>query len=643
MSRDGELRLSLIDGFGLIRDGRSISIASAPARALLSYLALCPGKRESRVRLAALFWEDQTEADGRRNLRQSLHVLKTALGDASDIIHSDKTEIGVDPACLVTDSEILIQKAEAGDVPAELTARALIHDGLLKALDARGETLGTWVILQRRDLEARLRSALEHTLAGGVAIVSQQAAHALLRLDAADEIATRYLMRRYFELGDTARALKIYAELWNHLEEHYDCEPSEDTMALVAELKAAEPGTPTSAAETAEGPAVGLRIGVRTSIQSKDDDDASFMLQAFHSELIAQLVKFRETEVVDLTLAAIAVDYALNMAIARSGGSYLVIATLSRVSNGVVIWSERLERLAENWWTLQAALASRIASSCNLSISRARLTEISKASTVQRAVDCWLLGQKCVRETTKESWLEAEDHFRMSIKLDPDFSMAYSSLSQLQNGLHLVRPGYFRSNDIHKESKALANRAVELDPADSRAHLHRAWAACLLGEYEQAASSFELARRCNANDPWTTMSSALGAAFASDYDLALSLTRRCFDEGWVTGRLYWGFQSNILFLSGDEEGCIAAAGNVRGSIVNFPAWEAAALWRLGRTDEAQARWAAFEADVRGRWDGDAPPTGERVLEWFLSLFPIRSAAAKSRLREGATGAAGQMH
>lgn len=634
------LSLKLIDRFELRDGAAAIPLTSAPARQLLAYLALCPGGRESRARLAAMFWEDQTEGDGRRNLRQTLHVLKAALGDRDGLLSTDKSEIALTPGAVETDCAALSAAVEAGEVPPALAQRTMIHDGLLAALDARSDTLNTWVVLQRRDFETRLRAGLERLLAKGVAAVGQQAAHALLKLDPADETATRYLLQRYFDLGDSARALRIYAELWDHLEEHYGSEPSEATMVLVAELKGREPGAPAPApTDRFAGPAVGLRIGVRTSLVSSKDDEADFILQVFRSELIAQLVKFRETEVVDLTQAQSATDYVLNLGIARQNASLLVLATLSRTSDGVVIWSEKLERLAEDWWGVQAGLASRIASSCNLNVSRARLAEISNLSTVQRAVDHWLLGQKSVRVTTKESWAEAERHFRRSIELDPEFSLAYSSLSQLQNGLHLVRPGYFRRPEVHRESKALANRAVELDPADSRAHLHRAWAACLLGEYDQAENSFEMARSCNANDPWTLMSSALGAAFAGDCDAALGLTARCFNEGWATGRLYWGYQSTILFLAGDDEGCVAAADNVRGSIVNFPAWAAAALWRLGRGEEAAARWRGFEADARARWDAPAPPSTPDVLDWFVSLFPIRSEQAKSRLREGATGAA----
>ena len=600
-------RLSLLDGFELVLDGAPAPLRSEPARLLLAYLALRPDGRERRSRLAAMLWEEKDDALARQNLRQTLHVLRSALGSARDLVGADKQFVALGHGGLATDCADLVAAVEAGDVPAILLRRGRLHEAILTAVEPPGEIFHSWLSLHRADYETRLRTALERIVALGLDSSAQQAAHALLKLDPADESASRYLIGRYAAIGDRARAMRIYQELWNHLDEVYDSEPSPETQALLVGLKVDGPPTPPPRPQ-APADASALRVGVCLEVDPRAEDEARFMVKTFQSELIVQLAKFRELETVDLTVATLPVDFTLSLSAASTGGSVLIVARLVQTEGGAVVWSDTLEGVARNWWALQARLAGRIATSCNIGATRARLLSISRTAKVERAVDLWLLGQRCMREAEPGGWRAAEKHFRGAIRLDPEFSAAYSSLAQLQNGLHLVRPGVIRSPETHRESKSFANRAVELDPADSRAHLHRGWACALLGEHDQAAASFGMALRCNANDPWTLMSAALGTAFGDDLDLSFELMNRCVEEGWATGRLHWGYRATILFLAGDDDGCVAAARNVDASLINFPAWEAAALWRLGDRRRAASRWVAFERVARERWDAPSPAT-----------------------------------
>jgi DNA-binding SARP family transcriptional activator len=49
--------LSLLGGFQARRGSQPLTVPSRKARALLSYLALPPGRRHPREQLAALLWE----------------------------------------------------------------------------------------------------------------------------------------------------------------------------------------------------------------------------------------------------------------------------------------------------------------------------------------------------------------------------------------------------------------------------------------------------------------------------------------------------------------------------------------------------------------------------------------------------------
>ena len=89
--------------------------------------------------------------------------------------------------------------------------------------------------------------------------------------------------------------------------------------------------------------------------------------------------------------------------------------------------------------------------------------------------DRWLRAQNLMAKYDPESWQRAVVIFRDAIRENPTFSPCYSSLAQMNNIEHFVRPGFFRDLDKAKATLELAKMSVQLDPADSRAHLCYGW------------------------------------------------------------------------------------------------------------------------------------------------------------------------
>ena len=70
--------------FGTVQatlNGRPATFATEKCHALLAYLVVESGQTHRREALAALLWPDQSERAARANLRQTLHRLRTAIGD----------------------------------------------------------------------------------------------------------------------------------------------------------------------------------------------------------------------------------------------------------------------------------------------------------------------------------------------------------------------------------------------------------------------------------------------------------------------------------------------------------------------------------------------------------------------------------
>src|SRR3954447_16826284 len=90
------LRVRVLGGLALEADGRPLPVpASRPARELLAWLALHPG-RHPRLELAMRFWPDVLETSARASLRTTLHELRRAIGPERRVV--DRETVGLAPA-----------------------------------------------------------------------------------------------------------------------------------------------------------------------------------------------------------------------------------------------------------------------------------------------------------------------------------------------------------------------------------------------------------------------------------------------------------------------------------------------------------------------------------------------------------------
>lgn len=74
--------------------GSDILLRGKKAQALLGYLALAPGKRASRSRVAAMLWDNVPDDQARASLRQALREIFSAMGSLADeMISADRETI----------------------------------------------------------------------------------------------------------------------------------------------------------------------------------------------------------------------------------------------------------------------------------------------------------------------------------------------------------------------------------------------------------------------------------------------------------------------------------------------------------------------------------------------------------------------
>jgi DNA-binding SARP family transcriptional activator/TolB-like protein len=669
------LRVSVIGGANFRFAGRDIDLRNRKARAMLAYLALQKAAEEQRERLAGLFWSEFSELNARTTLRQAVHELREAmLGAGCDAMIATRSSVALRPDSFRVDLDELVQAVAARQTPETLLREERLAETLLAGYDDLDPSFHGWLMARRQTVHDGLLRGLEDGYGdtGLPRLRRRRLAEAALLLDPTHEEACRVVMQCAAEDGEISVALRAYDELYRLLGDEYDMEPSAATLALVVKVKQGhfdEVATDVRAAPKAvpsETPALSFEAEMRQArvadhrttsapqarslppkpalfvekfAMSGIEPDQMHLVDGFRNELIACLARFREWYVTgtdgDYGDVPVSSRYAVTTSAYKDDASISVVLVLHERPSNLAIWGERFELRLDRWFEAQQRIVRRIAATLNVHVSAERLMRLSHMPDVSlEAYDIWLRSERVISGYKIGEWNRIAETLVRTMEREPGFSPLYSSLSRMNNVIHFMQPGRFR-NECHTErTLALAQRAVTLDPRDSRAQLALGWALAFCRRYSQAELHMDIACELNGNDPHTLMSSAMFHGFKGDTERAIKQAAASMEMTLFPTLSQWGYLTQIRYFHGDFEGTVVAADRAQDGALVMPAFRAAALSRLGRTVEAAQDLARFYANVRSAWAGDVPPTEEMIGKWLLHLYPISSVEIRQRLHDG---------
>jgi DNA-binding SARP family transcriptional activator len=653
------LSVSALGGFDLSLAGARVEVRSRKAQGLLVYLLLNPIESETRERLCGLMWSEFPEDKARASLRQVLHGLRETLeprGFRGLIL--DRDAVRLERQGVAFDVAGVLDALGRRTVPDILISVEKPPEALLAGFDGLDAGFDVWLAIQRRLLRERLERALLSVVDGG-GETTIAAATALVNIDPTNEFACRCLMEGRAARGEVSAALKVYKELWDHLDEEYDMEPSPETQALAVRLKS-EPAVHAKEVETIAHSVMELADTHMPSLAAKPsaqrpvvvapfdlrgvNTDFNYLVSGLRQDLIAKLVRFREWVIIDgqhvpgeagATFAQRWPEQIwIDGFVMQTGASLKITISVREQPAATLIWSESFRFNLDSWFEVEREVLSRIAATMNLHISTARLIASSGAPDVSLEIyDRWLRGQSIIMNWKPERD-QAREIYGTILSQAPNFSPAHSSLAQLESMEHLALPGVFRSAEREAAGLEYSKRAVRLDPFDSRAHLALGWASAMNGHFDQAYAAFTTALELNENDPWTINSAALGCGYCGDVYSAVATIQQSLDFGLKPTPFHAAYQGAIRFLSGDFARAVQAYDQAGDIIGDLAAWKAASLAHLGRIDEAQMAIQHFIGHVRSRWMVQDAATEERIAAWFLHCFPIRNRQTWESLRDG---------
>ena len=557
-------------------------------RALLAIVALAKGS-VTRGRLTDLLWGDRGEDQAKASLRQALYELRDLASSGLMTVTRDTVAIG--PKRLWTDVNEI-------EIAAETSALADVLDGAewppLGELDDVTPELDEWLRNERMRLSALLLQkgveAADQAIVAGEPLQARRIADSLERIDPLDERAARAGARADIALGDRAAAHRRIERLTKRLRDELGLEPSVETRALLAEAPTAKGKPPTAAtpAPTAKSPRKLLLPAVLIALlivaaamfyvlrpgaaathpnvavlpfEEAGPKTQGYFAAGVSDEILNLLSRQKQIRVLGRVSAEeiagrpnsldiarkLGITHLLDGSVRTADNRVLVIVTLTRVSDGAQMWSERYERRLGDIFAVQGEVARTVASRLTSSFGRS-----ATQATTPEVYDRYLSARQLVRERREVPLKEADRLLREAIALDPQYAPAYAELSQVQMLLsdHPTNYGSRPLKEARAEAAQLARNAIQLDPNLGDAHA----AMGLLNIYDESSlphyrKAVELSPQRSDYHRWLGQSLWI----ANRFDEGLSEYRRAVELDPLWALNYDHITGALLFIGRSDE------------------------------------------------------------------------------------------
>src|SRR6266702_5128194 len=220
---------------------------------LFCYLLLHRNHSLPRETLASLLWPDTTTNQSKKNLRQALWQLQSALGSQTE--PNNERVLLVEPEWVQLNAEADIWLDVAlFEQTYHLVQRVLGQELESQAAQKLQETVqlyqGTllegwyqdWCLLERERLQSLYLAMLDKLMSYCEVIHDYETGllygMRIMCYDRARERTHRRMMRLYYLLGDRAEALRQYERCAAALEEELGISPSKSTTAIYRQIQA---------------------------------------------------------------------------------------------------------------------------------------------------------------------------------------------------------------------------------------------------------------------------------------------------------------------------------------------------------------------------------------------------------------------
>jgi adenylate cyclase len=235
------------------------------------------------------------------------------------------------------------------------------------------------------------------------------------------------------------------------------------------------------------------------------------------------------------------VRHVLEGSVQSFGSRLRVNVQLTEAATGTHLWADRYDRPLEDFFLIQDEIASRIVEELDVTLVTGEQARTWRRMTKNPAAYSEVLAGRAIQRTDHSisGMLRQREHYRRSIKLDPQFALPWAYMVSVHQ--HLTDAGYDAEPGMSYENAlSFAERAVELNPELPIARAYRGSVLQQLQRYEEAEREYKLAIQYGPNAAESLMLSAWGLVGVGNAREALPLALRALRLDPIPPGWYWG-------------------------------------------------------------------------------------------------------
>jgi len=391
-------------------------------------------------------------------------------------------------------------------------------------------------------------------------------------------------------------------------------------------------------------------IAVLPFVNMSNDPEQEYFSDGMTDELISDLAKIKDILVISrnsaftykgksIKVQQIAKDlkvrYILEGSVQRSGNQVRIRAQLIDGETDHHLWSESYDGVMDDIFELQDKITDKIVSALSVTLTSDEQDRITEKGTDSiPAYDAYLKGVEHYSRMTGDNLLKAIRYYREAVKIDPNFSRAYSGLaaayymstsfnfpweSQIKIMWDIMN---FRIKARHYLNRAMKNPTWEAYVV--KAHLDIA-----RKRFDEAVSSAEKAFLMAPNEYLTNiaMGQVLNCVGRADealkyLDVAMRLDPRFLDISLVEkGKAFFLLDDFAKAVDSIQRGI-----TLNPALTNYSSFEAASHAFLGKIKDAENAWHRFA--------GGFPAKEYLTTKYLYDFFPFKDYKVFDRFIDG---------
>jgi TolB-like protein/Tfp pilus assembly protein PilF len=341
---------------------------------------------------------------------------------------------------------------------------------------------------------------------------------------------------------------------------------SPSTVPRLADASAEAVDTTLITPATRAGAPSGKSIAVLPFVNMSGDPENEYFADGLAEELLNLLAKIPDLRVaartsafkfkgekIDLQEVAQELNVAnvLEGSVRKSGNRIRITAQLISAADGYHVWSETYDRTLDDIFVVQDEIAGAVVEELRGTLLGPAFAARSKPKDPE-AYNLVLQGRYFVERNGRKDLEHAIDYFRQALQRDPGFAPAWAGLSSAYSGQS--DSGLVPIADGNRRAREAAQKALELDPSLSEAHLAMGW---IYNGYDwnwaAADASF---RRALALAPGSAQAfRALGiqAAAYGRWDESLEMTNKAIERDPLGANAYQNLALVLMATNRDAE------------------------------------------------------------------------------------------